>query len=302
MERKQSFIFILIVYLVAITIGGIGYLLLRSAIETDNEFLRILISSAFMDIIATLIVYVFSLFVKNTSLYDPYWSVWPFVLVLFPMIMEADMWNITNILVLIVVSFYAIRLTLNWAIRFKGLKYEDFRYNEYRNKLHPVLFELLNFFGFMFMPTVLVFLGSIPLLLCLVYAKEFNGLYVIGLLVTLIGVMFEIFADFDVEEFKKDENNRGKTLQTGIWKYSRHPNYLGEMTIWTGFMVLGLMVCVVNKLDIWWLMIIGSILIDILFITYSAPRMDKRMLERHADYKEYMERTSFLLLFPPKRK
>ena len=67
-------------------------------------------------------------------------------------------------------------------------------------------------------------------------------------------------------------------------------------------MVLGLMICVVNKLDIWWLMIIGSILIDILFITYSAPKMDKRMLERHSDYKEYMERTSFLLLLPPKRK
>ena len=130
MERKQSFIFILIVYLVAIIVGGIGYLLLRSTIETDNQFLRILICSAFMDVIGTLIVYVLSLFVKNTSLYDPYWSVWPFVIVLFPMIMEENMWNITNICLLIVVTFYAFRLTLNWALRFKGLKYEDFRYKE----------------------------------------------------------------------------------------------------------------------------------------------------------------------------
>ena len=302
MERKQSFIFITIVYLVAIIVGGIGYLLLRKAFDTEMGFWEILFCSLFMDVIGTLIIYVISIFVKNTSLYDPYWSVWPFVIVLFPMIMEENMWNITNICLLIVVSFYAFRLTLNWALRFKGLKFEDFRYKEYRDKLHSAVFELLNFFGFMLMPTVLVFLACIPIIACLSYVNEFNGLYVIGLLITVVGVMFEILADFDIEEFKKDASNKGKTLQTGIWKYSRHPNYLGEMTVWTGFMVLGIMVCVLNKLDIWWLMIIGSILIDILFITYSAPRMDKRMLERHSDYKEYMERTSFLLLFPPKRK
>ena len=162
------------------------------------------------------------------------------------MIMEDNMWNLTNILILSVVTIYAIRLTANWAIRFKGLKEEDYRYKAFRDKLHPFLFELINFFGFMMMPTTLVFLGSIPIIYTLTLRGTFNPLYLIGIILALIGVLFEFLADTKLRSFKKDPNNKGKLLDSGIWKYSRHPNYLGEVTVWTGFMVIGLVATLSN--------------------------------------------------------
>ena len=302
MDRKRSGILITVGYVVAFILGGLGYILIGPAIESDSIFLELLVKLAFLDIIMTIIIYLFALFTNNTSFYDPYWSVIPFVLVLFPMIMEDGMWNPLSIITLIVVTIYSHRLTFNWWVRFKGLAFEDYRYNEWRKRLKPWLYEFINFFGFMLMPTVLTFMGTVPLIFAMTEYNGWNYLYLIGILVSIMGIIFEISADLSVINFKKNPENKGKTLDRGLWKYSRHPNYLGELSVWTGFMIIGLtLVFITGNNGYWWLMIIGSIATDILFISYSVPRQDKRMLERHSDYKEYKMRTSALLLLPRRR-
>ena len=301
MSRKASFILVIVGYLLAIIIGGIGYLLLGTAIETENKLLEIIIKCAFMDVIATIIVYIFALFLKNTSYYDPYWSVWPPIIILFPMIMESNLWNLTSILILIVVLIYAFRLTFNWAIRFKGFKpeEEDYRYRKYRNTLHPALFELVNFFGLIMMPTVLVFFGSIPLLYGVYYGNTFNPLYIIGLVIAFSGVIIEIFSDLALIKWKKDPSNKGKLLKIGLWKYSRHPNYLGEVTVWVGFGVLGLTVCLINNIPNGiWINVLGAVLIFLLFNTISVKLMDDRMKARYIEYQDYMKQTSRFFILP----
>ena len=304
MSRKTSFILVIFGYLLAIIIGGIGYLLLGTAIETEDKLLEIIIKSAFMDLIATIIVYLIALFLKNTSYYDPYWSVWPFVLVLFPIIMEDGLFNTTSILILIVVAIYSHRLTINWAIRFKGFKpeEEDYRYRKYRESLHPALFELVNFFGLIMMPTVLVFFGSIPLLYGVYYGNTFNPLYLIGLAIALSGVLIEIFSDLALIRWKKDSSNKGKLLNIGLWKYSRHPNYLGEVTVWVGFSILGLTVCLINNIpNEIWINVLGAILIFLLFNLISVKLMDVRMKDRYPEYPDYMKHTSRFFILPRRK-
>lgn len=301
MSRKASFILVIIGYLLATLIGGIGYLLLGTAIDTEYKLLEIIIKSAFMDLLATIVVYLFALFLKNTSYYDPYWSVWPPILLVFPMIMEEGLFNTTSIITLIVVLIYAIRLTVNWAIRFKGFtkEEEDYRYRKYRETLKPFLFEIVNFFGLIMMPTVLVFFGSIPMLYAAYYGTNFNALYMIGLLITLLGISVEIASDLALVNFKKDPNNKGKLLSVGLWKYSRHPNYLGEVTVWVGFGILGLVVCLLNGLysEIW-INLLGAVLIFLLFNLISVKLMDDRMKGRYPEYDLYMKTTSRFFILP----
>lgn len=304
MSLKASNILVVVGYTIAFIVGAIGYLLLGQALDTNNLLLEIIIKSAFMDVIATIIVYLIALFLKNTSYYDPYWSVWPFVMVLWPLIVEDGLWNLTSIFCLVVVTIYSHRLTINWAIRFKGFTKdeEDYRYKHYRDTLKPFLFELVNFFGLIMFPTVLVFLGTIPLFYAIVYGSPFNPLYIIGLLITLLGVGFEILADIPLIKHRKDPSKRGTLLNVGLWKYSRHPNYLGEVTIWFGFAMTGLTITLVNKLyNQIWIVLLGAFLIFLLFFFISVPLMDNRMLKRHEDYKEYMEKTSRLFILPRRK-
>lgn len=287
MEKRPSFILIAIGYLLAYTLGLIGYVLLDGGIIPKL---------ALFDLIATVIIYVFSVFSKNTSFYDPYWSLTPLVMVAILMVLEDDLFHLSSIIFLIVIAIYSIRLTLNWSLRFKGLKEEDFRYADLR-KRYKKTFELINFFGLELFPTVLVFMGMLPGFVFINSKSEWNNLFLIGFLVMLIGILLEFFSDLSLSKWRKAKENEGKTLNTGLFKYSRHPNYLGEMLVFSGIMILGLIVYP----QLWWLMIIGSIAIDLLFIFVSVPMMDKRNLSHRADYLEYMKRTSMLLILPTRK-
>ena len=277
-NKALSLAFVYLLYAIAF-VGGYF-----SSIWIDNIYYQL----AFMDIVATLIIWVFSIVLKNTSLYDPYWSLTPWVIATY-LLFAYKVHNVYTFILYVAFSIWSWRLTINWMITFDDLSWEDWRYKSYREKYGRFVFEFINLLGFMMMPTILVFAGLIPLILLLVNGA--NAFSLFGSAIILLGTLLEFFADHDMHSFLKETTER-KVCDRGLWKYSRHPNYLGENLIW-----IGLYVALVVSLPQYWYYFVGALLIFLLFEFISIPLMEKRQISRRPDYIEYIKTTPRMVPF-----
>lgn len=245
------------------------------------------------DLAGTLVIFGFSVFYTNASFYDPYWSVAPILIGVYWMVsttpLAGDHWRQAAVMGLLLV--WALRLTLNWGVRWKGIQHEDWRYRDIR-KRHPKYFLLISFFGIHLMPTILVFFGC----LCLfpVFSgspKVLNGLDLVAFLVTGTAIWIEARADFEITRFMRFRDSSSQLVRSGVWAWSRHPNYLGEILFWWGMFIFAL----AADPRYWWVAI-GPGSITLLFIKISIPMIENRMLERKPDYASYKGSTP--VLFP----
>ncbi len=283
-EKAKGLALNLVLYAAAFAAGLVPFAM------TDNIFL----AEGLLTLTATLVIYIVTCFVPDTSLYDPYWSVAPPVMLLAAMI-KYGYFSVDAVLLFACVCVWALRLTVNWAVTYRGLLHEDWRYSMFREKNGPFIFALINLFGLQLVPTVVVYAGLVGAFFVLMYGS-FTPLMAAGLAVMLAGVALEFAADVSIHAFLKENRDTRRTCDVSVWRYSRHPNYLGEMTFWTGIFISFLAV----RPDIWYYGL-GFILIIILFLSASIPMMEKHNSERRPDYGDYKKRTSVLFPLPPKR-
>ena len=281
--KLPSLLIILLIYLVAL---GSGYYIVTLF---DAP---ILLKLFILDLYATFIVYLATVVFKNTSIYDPYWSFVPIVLAIIAMIW-CQAYTAPVIILLVAFSFWATRLTVNWIKTFKDLRTEDWRYAKYRESYNRFVFEIINFFGLQMMPTVLVFAGLTPLLVLIINGT--NYLSIIGAVIVVGGTLLEVISDHQVHHFLRTTKEL-KTCQYGLWNYSRHPNYLGEISIW-----FGLAIPTIIQYPTLWYIYPGCILMVLLFYFISIPLMEKRQVNRRSDYKIYQKTTSKLLILPKRK-
>lgn len=241
------------------------------------------------DLTATVVIWAVSLILSNSSLYDAYWSLTPMVMVICGIAEYYANLNLYHWIFIAVCLLWSTRLTANWIITFEDLSWEDWRYRQYR-ELPPPLWHLANFFGIMLIPTLFVFAGMVPMFIFMTLRA--NALSLIGSAAVLLGTALEFFADRQMRCFLRETAEK-KTCREGLWKYSRHPNYLGEILIWVG-VYLALICTDVSK----WYLGGGVVLMVFLFNVISIPLAEKRHLSRRADYAEYRKNTSKLLLLP----
>ena len=248
-------------------------------------------------IMATLIIYIASVLAKNSSFYDPFWSIAPLPIILFLSFLsyEKDE-NLIKILVILVpITYWSIRLTNNWRRGWKGLKHEDFRYIDLKTRFKKFPY-LIDFFGIHLYPTLQVNFSLFPLYYY--FLSDFSTipivLYIFSFF-TICAVLLEHLADEQMRDFRSKPENKGKTMNRLLWKYSRHPNYLGEVLFWWG---LYLMTVSVN-LNLWWLFIC-PLSMTLMFTLVTCSMMDNRSLLNRPDYSTYMAKTSQLLLWWPK--
>ncbi len=280
---------VLAIYSVATLIG----ILIATYLYSDMGLLPTLL---IVDVLATVIVFIGSVSFKNSSIYDPYWSVVPILLlaVLFYVFDYSLLEFSAQSILLWCVVFWGIRLTYNWAEGWKNLDHEDWRYSMLR-KDNPKIAYFLDFSGIHMFPTLIVFLGLVPAFALFENgANDFGLIQFMGFLLFCIALFFETVGDNQLRAFKASNPPKGSLLTTGLWKYTRHPNYLGEMLFWWSIYLLSYH----PDNPLW--MIAGPVAITGLFVFISIPMMDKRMMERRSGYKEYRERTSALFPWPPK--
>lgn len=273
-SRTGCFILIAAVYVLA-TLCGI---LVFGAIE-GQIWSRLLIA----DVVATVVVFVFSCIFKNASFYDPYWSVQPIV-ILAPMALKAP--TTAKVLLLVMVCIWGIRLTGNWIHTFTGMEYQDWRYiqlKETTGKLYP----FVNLAGIHMFPTLVVFLCVLPAVYVMQEAPAFSALCLIGFCISIGAVVLQIVADTQMHIYRRDKKT--PFIETGLWKYARHPNYLGEILMWWGVAIFS--VCL---LGFRWYLILGAAVNNLMFLFISIPMADKRQA-RKPGYEEYRKGKNCLI-------
>ena len=238
---------------------------------------------------ATLIIFLFSNIHKNSSIYDPFWHVAPIPIV-FYIAKQSSLPTLELNLVLAAFLFWALRLTYNWYLNWNNLDHEDFRYIDLKNNNKYMAF-INDLFGIHLIPTLIVNVSLYPIYVAL-NSESLNELVYVGFIIIIIAVVIQYISDDQMRKFRKDESNLGKTMKYGLWKYSRHPNYLGEVSFWFGIYVFAL----ASESPSLWLLACPIVMLA-LFVFISCPMMDNRSLKRRLDYKEYMDKTPQLIMW-----
>lgn len=279
-SKTYSIVLIAAIYFLATIAGILLFVKLNDVLSSK------ILALFFADVLATIIVWFFGLIYENVSVYDPYWSVFPPVAFLL-WCFYTNTWSLPVILILIASWYWGIRLTRNWAITFKGMAHEDWRYTKYRNELHPALFHLTNFFGLNMMPTLVVFAAMLPGLMLYETSESANILTWLGLVLCLSSATIQLIADKQIHDFR--DAHPGQYCNVGLWKHGRHPNYFGEVQFWWGIWVMYASICGFDGF------IGGPIAMSALFIGISIPLMEKRQLQNKPGYAEYKKNTRMLI-------
>lgn len=238
----------------------------------------------------TLAVFAASVRFDNTSLYDPYWSVVPGgIMVSWVVFADTPADPVRATLLAAVVLAWSIRLTANWAIGWPGLHHEDWRYVQFRDG-GTLRYWAISLFGLQGFPTVLVALGSWPAWRALsTPGAPWNLMDLIALAVGLGSVWLEHVADSQARDFRRARTDPAAVLRTGVWAWSRHPNYLGEIGFWTSMFLFSLGAAWSNALTV-----VAPAAMVALFRFVSIPMMERRQLARKPGYASLMAEVPML--------
>ncbi len=275
-NRAASFLIVALIYILSAVVGLGIYLLCPF-----HFALNLLIA----DTVATVLVFLFSLIFNNASVYDPYWSVQPPIIITAFAIYYGV--NLLGVFLLIAVWFWAIRLTANWAYTFHGLNHQDWRYSMLKEK-SGALYPIVNFTGIHIVPTLVVYACILPVVYAIVYRYDFNIYSMILCLLAILSATMQGLADIQMQSFRKKKT--GSFIRVGLWKYSRHPNYLGEILFWWSIGLAVLLSSGVLPL------LAGAFANTLLFLFVSIPLADGRQSKKDG-WAEYKSSTRMLLPF-----
>ncbi len=255
--------------------------------------MTLFLQAALLILVLVTLLWIWSVFLKNVSIVDIFWGL-GFVLVNALYVLLSGEVNTRKILVLVLVSIWGLRLSLYLAYRNIG-KGEDFRYQEFRRNYGPKRYWWFSFFQTFLLQGVLIMIVSLPLLGIHSGSGELKLLDYLGITVWFIGFAFEAGGDFQLVRFKRDLANKGKVLNTGFWKYTRHPNYFGDSAVWWAYAIFSI------AAGSYW-QIIGSVVMTLLIIKVSGVALlEKTLNDTKPQYREYIEKTnSFFPWFPKK--
>jgi steroid 5-alpha reductase family enzyme len=286
-SRVAAFAWITVAYIVA---GALAFVVARHLADTVPLWQAV----AAADALATVVVFVFSVVLDNSSVYDAYWSVAPMAMAL-ALAAAGGAPVVRKVVVVGLVLLWGARLTYNWARGWQGLAHEDWRYRDLRRSGRA--YWVVSFLGLHMMPTVLVFAGCLSLFPALATGTEPVGaLDAAAFVVTAGAIALEGVADQQLRAFRLSNPPPGSILATGVWSLCRHPNYLGEIGLWWGLYLFAL----AADRSAWWALA-GPLAITLLFAFVSVPMLDKRSLERRPGYRDHMARVPALLPLPRQR-
>lgn len=283
-SKILSSIIIFIIYLLAF----ISAYLIFPRLNFPESMINVLIA----DVVATIVVFAFSIIFSNSSVYDPYWSVAPPFIVIYLMIIFPEGNSVRQFIILVLVLFWSLRLTINWLRGWQGFQHQDWRYTNIAEKT-GMFYWPVSFLGIHLMPTIFVFLGCLPLWFSLSSAEPLNLFDFVAILFTFSAIMVEWIADEQLIKFRKS-GSQESFMQSGLWAISRHPNYLGEISFWVGMFLFLVSATNMKSTTGYWTGV-GFISMIILFKFISIPIMEKRNITRKAGYKEYIKKVPALV-------
>jgi steroid 5-alpha reductase family enzyme len=239
-------------------------------------------------------LWVLSVFIKDVSIIDAFWGT-AFVIVCWLGIITEE-YHFRKVLITLLVSIWGIRLSLYLFIRNHG-KPEDYRYAAMRKNSPSFTFTSLFYvFG---LQGFVAFMLSAPLIMILqnTEPKSVTVFDVTGTIIWLIGFLFEAIGDLQLRNFINDKRNAGKLMRSGLWRYTRHPNYFGDAVQWWGYGVIAQSIP-----SSWWTLYSPALMTFLLVRVTGAKLLEKKLSKSKPGYSEYVATTnSFFPWFPHKQ-
>ena len=240
-----------------------------------------------------LAVWLLSLPLRDVSIIDAAWGV-GFVIVAWLAFAIGDGCRGRRLLLAVLVSIWGLRLATYLTVRRVRAGGEDPRYTEWRDR-HGARFPLVSLVNVFLLQGALIWVVSLPVQAAAPRPDRLGALDWIGAAVWAIGVLFEAVGDLQLARFKADEGNRGRIMDRGLWRFTRHPNYFGDFVVWWGIYLIAL-----STGSAWW-SIAGPLVMSTLLIRVSGKgHLEKRMMSRPG-YPDYVARTSGFVPLPPRR-
>jgi steroid 5-alpha reductase family enzyme len=231
-----------------------------------------------------------SLIKKRNDIADVFWGL-GFVLIAWLSFFLTEFQNSRGLLVNILVTIWGLRLVIHIYSRHRG-KGEDFRYKAWRESWGEWFF-VRSYLQVFILQAAFLFLIAIPVIWANFYPQPLGLFDFIGVVIWIFGFGFEVIGDWQLRKFTKQPTNKGKLIQTGLWKFSRHPNYFGEVVLWCGIF------CIALSIPFGFASIFSPILITILILFVSGVPMLEKKYENNPEFIEYKRKTSmFFPMFP----
>lgn len=258
-----------------------------------NDFWQLYLTGAIAIWAYVTTVWLMSLALRDASIIDIFWGL-GFVVLAVLWYFLADGAPPRRTVVVVLVSIWGMRLSLYLLARNWGRE-EDYRYQDLRNKFTSP-FWLSSYFIVFLVQGLLILVISVPLLAAQTAdtPAHLTWLDYFGIVLWCIGFFFEVVGDWQLMRFKAQPENRGKLLATGLWRYTRHPNYFGDATLWWGYF------CIAAATGAWWT-VFGPVVMTILLLKVSGVSLlEKNLKKSKPEYADYIRRTSAFIPMPPK--
>ncbi len=221
-------------------------------------------------------------------------SMWPWLIVAPALIavLLADAPQSRGVLALVLAGLWALRLSTHITLRHRG-KPEDYRYQAIRRRNQPH-FEWKSLYLVFGLQALLAWVVAMPLVATVLQPAGWQLLDAAGIALFAFGFAFEAVADAQLQRFRADPAQRGKVLDTGLWRYSRHPNYFGECCVWWGLWLLA------AASGAWWTLLSPLLMTVLLLKVSGVTLLEADIGQRRPAYADYMRRTNAFVPWLPR--
>jgi steroid 5-alpha reductase family enzyme len=243
-------------------------------------------------LLVAVVFWLVSLLRNDVSIVDSLWSLMFLLAAGVYALMSQDTGPRTY-LVLAMVLIWALRLSIYITVRNHG-EPEDYRYQEIRANNQPG-FRYKSIYIVFGLQALLAWIISMPLVAAINGQSQLGYLDYIGVAVWVVGVSFEAVGDLQLSRFRKDPANKGKVLDSGLWRYTRHPNYFGNFTLWWGFYLVAL------SAGGWWTIFSPILMAFMLLKVSGVALLEKDISSRRPEYQRYIRNTNAFFPGLPRR-
>lgn len=256
--------------------------------NTDLFILSAKIIFVFMNV-----MFVIAQIKKDNSIVDIGWGL-GFLSVTIGLLISTGFQSIVQLSFLTMIALWSLRLAGYIFRRNRGTG-EDYRYAAWRKEWGKNVVWRAYLQVFMLQGAIMWIVLSPSYAVFASASNTFGITHYVGALLWAVGFYFEAVGDAQMMRFKAEPNNKGKVMNQGLWKYTRHPNYFGEALLWWGFGVFSF------TTELWWLSLIGPAVITFFLLKVSGVAMLERKYDGNPKYAEYKRTTNAFLPWFPKR-
>lgn len=261
------------------------------------NFLSIYLTLSLVILGVMTVLWLVSLALRNSSIVDIFWGTGFVIVTWVAFLLTPDGYIGRRILLSGLVTIWGLRLSLYILWRNWG-KPEDFRYQVWRKEAGAAWWWR-SLFKVFFLQGIILWIVAAPLVAAQINAQpnRLTWLDALAILVWMTGFFFEAMGDWQMARFKANPTNRGKVLNTGVWRYTRHPNYFGDATQWWAFYLIAM------AAGGWWTIFSPILMTTLLMRVSGVTLLEKTLKDEKPGYQEYVQTTSeFFPWFPRKKK